>query len=180
MAGTGGLRRVVALFVIAAAVSICSVALAATAPPHNGSWAIRAYSFGVDPSLKAIDEFTGSFKVTGGSKVTDIRGVTGTANHSGCNAHVQLHSIASATIKHVADSKTDVDYYWVGTGTELWEKVKFKALAPHAKHAVTTVASLRIWFPGGTGDYPQGVGIGNLEVTGGAVGVLCNMNFDVR
>jgi hypothetical protein len=160
---------------------VCAVALAATAAPHDGPWAIRAYSFGVGPGLKPSDQFTGSFKVTGGGRVvTDVRGVTGTANHSGCNAHVQLKSVGNAVIKHVTDSSTGTDYYWVGTGTELWEKVKFKALARGSKHAVTTVASLRIWFPGGVGDYPQGVGIGNLEVTGSAVGVACNLNFDVR
>jgi hypothetical protein len=181
MVRTGGLWRIFALIAVVGVVGVASAALAASAPPHDGPWSIRAYSFGVGPGLKPIDQFTGSFKVTrGGSTVTDMRGVTGTANHSGCNAHVQLKSVGNAVIKHVADSTAGSDYYWVGTGNELWEKVKFTALARGSKHAVTTVASLRIWFPGGVGDYPQGVGIGNLEVASSAVGVVCNLNFDVR
>jgi hypothetical protein len=179
MAGTGGLRRIGALLVIALVVGLYSVALAGTAPPHNGPWAMRAYSFGVDPKLKPIDEVTGSFKVSGG-KVSDVKAVTGTGNHSGCNAHVQLRSIGTATIKHATGSSGAVDYFWVGTGTELWEKVKFRELAPGSKHWVKNVASLRIYFPRGVGDFDQGFGTGDLQVTGKAVGVLCNLNFDVR
>jgi hypothetical protein len=178
---TRGSWRIFALIAAVGVVGISSVALAATAPPHDGPWSIRAYSFGSAQGSPGIDEFTGSFKVTGGGRmVTDIRGVTGTANHSGCNAHVQLKSVGNAVIKHVANSTVGSDYYWVGTGSELWEKVKFQALARDSKHAVTTVAQLKIWFPGGVGDYPQGHGIGNLEVASSAVGVVCNLNFDVH
>jgi hypothetical protein len=178
MARIGGFGGRCALALACVAVTGSVVAAdAATAPPHNGPWAMKAYSFGLDPKLKPIDEVTGSFRVSRG-KVGDVKAVTGTANHSGCNAHVQLRSIGTTTIRHATG--TGIDYYWVGTGTELWEKVKFRELAPGAKQWVKNVANLRIYFPGGVGDYDQGFGTGDLQVTGKAVGVLCNLNFDVR
>jgi len=181
MARVGAIGRccVLAATCVVAAGSVVA-ADAATAPPHNGPWAMKAYSYGVAKGLKPIDQVTGSFKVSGHSTVSDIRAVTGTENHSGCNAHVQLQSIGTATIKHVAKTSTGQDYYWVGTGTELWEKVKFRELAPGSKHWVQNVASLRIFFPGGVNDIDGGYGTGDLQVTGAAVGVLCNLNFDVR
>jgi hypothetical protein len=180
-----GLRRGIrGVAVLAAVVAVLGASAAAAdnasvAPPHGGAWKMKPYSFGVAPGSPGIDELTGTFNVTGGgTALVSLKGTTQHGVNSGCNPAVVVKMLGHAAIKHVDQPASAQEYYWVGTGNELWETVKLTFQPAHGRPSTGT-GKLRVFFPGGNDSISQGYGIGNLEASNKVIGI-CNLNFDVR
>jgi hypothetical protein len=152
-------------------------------PPTPGGWTMRPYTSGVAPGHPGADEFTGSFKVTkGSSAVVDLKGASGHTVNNGCNSGVTAKMQGQAPIKHFSKPKLGDDFYWVGTGTELWYTLKFTFQARHSHKVHKGKGKLRLYFPGGVGVFvnPDGTGgFGSLEFTNDTIG-FCNLYFDVK
>jgi hypothetical protein len=158
------------------------VALAQTtavAPPQAGGWRITPYTSGVAAGHPGIDQFTGSFDVTkGGAAVTDLKGTSQKDVNNGCSPGVSVKMSGRAPIKHFTQSGNN--FYWVGTGRENWETLKFTFQAKHSKKVQKGKGKLRIYFPGEANAIIGGNGgIGSLQFDNNTIG-LCNLNFDVK
>jgi hypothetical protein len=152
-------------------------------PPSPGGYTMSRYTAGVAPGHRGVNAFTGSFKVAKGSAAaTDLKGTIGNQINNGCNSGVTAKMLGSAPIKHFSQPKTGTDFYWIGTGTELWYTLKFTFTAKHSHKAHKAKGKLRLYFPGGINVFVSTNGeggFGSLQFNNNTSG-FCNLYFDVK